>query len=107
MDEPTRGILGEQLLARLDAIQELVRDVPEIKDRLTRVEAIVTEHSARLGGIEMIVKEHSAQLKDLSAQLKEHSAQLKENSADLKEIKQIVGGQLETVVALEAASHTH
>ena len=87
MDGASRDrILSEQMLSRLDAIQELVKDVPEIKDRLGRVELL-------LDGVE--------------GTLALHTEVLREHSADLKEIKQIVGGQMESVAELQAVSHSH
>lgn len=101
MDEQGRDrILSEQMLSRLDAIQELVQDVPEIKDRLGRVESAVNEMKAEQTVHTEILREHSATLA-------EHGADIRELKADVKEIKQLAGGHVEAIVELRSASHTH
>lgn len=49
MDDASRDrILSEQFLARLDAIQELVRPIPEMNERLGRVEERIDRVEQRL-----------------------------------------------------------
>ncbi len=61
MDDASRDrILSEQLLARLDAIQELVRPIPEMNERLGRVEERLDRVEQRLDVHEGILREHSA-----------------------------------------------
>jgi len=85
-EDQKRGITNEHLSAQLEAIQESLRDVPEIK---------------------RIVTEHSAMLDRLTATLGTHSDILSEHSADLREVKQLLAGQMEAVAELSAASHVH
>lgn len=87
MDEQGRErILGEDLAAKLDAVLEFVKDVPEIKTRIGRV-----EH----------------RLERVEETLDVHTGILQEHSADLREIRQTLGSTVETVAELRAASHTH
>ena len=85
-NDQIKGVLGEQLLGQLQAIQESVRDVPKIFERLDTMDGRFDRIEARLGSVEIILTEHTD---------------------DLREIKQILGGQMETITELKAASHTH
>jgi hypothetical protein len=79
-------ILSEKLWGELENIRQYVQDIPEIKDRLGRLESDVSE----MKGIQIV-----------------HGEILKEHSAELREIKQIVGGHHEAIAELKLASHTH
>jgi len=73
MDDHSRDlILSEQLLARLDAIQELVRPVPEINERLGRVGARLDRVETRLDVHEGLLREHSATLREHGEMLRQH-----------------------------------
>jgi chromosome segregation ATPase len=109
-DDRIRGVLGEQLLGELQAIRELVTDVPaikatvdqhtlelrDLKGRLIVVEDVVRGHST-------ILKEHSADIRELKTDIRELKTDVKEMKADLKEVRQIVGGQQEAITELKAA----
>lgn len=86
-DEPgPRDILDEQLLSQLQAIQESLRELPKINERLGRVESDVQAIKGDLVVVKAIVTDHSA---------------------DLAELKRIVAGHMETMTALQLASHSH
>jgi len=94
MDDASRDrILSEQLLDRLGRIEDLVKDVPVMKEMLV-------DHGERLERIETRLDVHE----DI---LREHSIVLREHSADLSELKQLVGGQMEKIADLHAVAHTH
>lgn len=81
MDEQIRGVLGEQLLGELQAIRELVSEVPAIKATVEDLKADMADVKGRLTSVEIVLTEHSA---------------------DLKEIKHFVGSHEERLVALES-----
>lgn len=85
-DHGRRGILDEQLLSPLQAIQQSLRELPKINERLGRVESDVKDIKGDLVVVKAIVTEHSA---------------------DLADLKRIVAGQMETMTELRLASHSH
>lgn len=56
------GPLGEDLSSKLDAVLELVKDVPEIKSDVKDLKEDMGEVKGRLDNIEAVVREHSRQL---------------------------------------------
>jgi len=76
-EERTRDrILAEDLMGKVEATFELVgqvaRDMPEIKERLGRVETILFEHSADLREIKLLVVGHAEAIAELRAVSHEH-----------------------------------
>ena len=115
MDEDViREVLGEHLVSELRAIHELVSVVPDMNERLGRVEVelaevkaivnvhtdILTGHSATLASHSAILASHSAILDQHTATLADHSAILANHGEDLADIKLAVSD-------LAAASHSH
>jgi hypothetical protein len=78
-DEAKRYILGEQMMSELQTINEYVREIPKMNERLGGVERRLGDVESRLGGIE----------------------------ADVAEIKGLLITQMEDVTELKLASHTH
>jgi hypothetical protein len=85
-EQGRRDILDEQLLSQLQAIQESLRELPKINERLGRVESDVQAIKGDLVVVKALVTDHSA---------------------DLAELKHIVAGHMETMTALQLASHSH
>ena len=99
-DEDRQWVLVEKMASDMQAIKEQVSLIPEMNERLGRVEIDLAEVKTTVRSHTIILKEHSADIRALKADLGELKA-------DVKEIKQIVGGHAEAIVELKLASHTH
>lgn len=69
-EDEKRQVLGSVLADQLSAIQEAVKDVPEIKIKLDRLDSTLND----IGGDLKIVK---AAITDLSNQVNEHERQIR------------------------------
>ena len=122
MDEDViREVLGEHLVSELRAIHELVSVVPDMNERLGRVEVelaevkaivnvhtdILTGHSATLASHSAILASHSAILASHSAILDQHTATLADHSAILANHGEDLADIKLAVSDLAAASHSH
>lgn len=68
-EDEKRQVLGSVLADQLSAIQEAVKDVPEIKTKLDKMERILSE-------VDSDVKVSKAAITDLSRTVNEHERQI-------------------------------
>lgn len=68
-EEEKRQVLGSVLADQLSAIQEAVKDVPEIKTKLDKMERILSD-------VDSDVKVSKAAITDLSRTVNEHERQI-------------------------------
>ena len=61
------GVLNEDLDGKLDVILEYVKDIPEIKYRLSVVESDVSEIKSDITVIKGVIREHSADITELKS----------------------------------------
>ena len=66
-DDEEKQVLGEVLKDKLDAILEYVKDMPEVKEEVHQVHAIVDDTKERLSVIELVVKGHETDIKKLKS----------------------------------------
>jgi chromosome segregation ATPase len=92
-------ILPEQLVTRLDTIQEMVSVVPDMNSRLRRVASDVAAIKAEQDVHRMILKEHSSELKEIRSDVSEIRSDVGELKADVGELKLSVN-------QLQLASHS-
>ena len=64
-DDEEKQVLGEVLKDKLDAILEYVKDMPEVKEEIHQVHAIVDDTKDRITVIEQVVKGHETDIKKL------------------------------------------
>ena len=68
-EDEKRQVLGSVLADQLSAIQEAVKDVPEIKTKLDKMERILSD-------VDSDVKVSKAAITDLSRTVNEHERQI-------------------------------
>ncbi|HUD06138.1 MAG TPA: hypothetical protein VMR18_04475 [Candidatus Saccharimonadales bacterium] len=64
-DDERKEVLGEVLADELKAIREYVEDVPDIKQKVHKIDATVNEINDRLSTIENVVKEQESDIRTL------------------------------------------
>ena len=64
-DDERKEVLGEVLADELKAIREYVEDIPEIKQKVHKIDATVNEINGRLATIESVVKDHESDIRSL------------------------------------------
>jgi peptidoglycan hydrolase CwlO-like protein len=62
-------VLFEQMNAKFDAILEYVRDIPDIKRRVTRLEEKVDKLQDDMTVVKIVIKQHSKDIAELRARL--------------------------------------
>lgn len=75
-EDEKRQVLGSLLADQLSAIQEAVKDVPEIKNKVDHLDQVLLELSSNMS----IVK---AAITDLSNQVNDHDHQINRLRADV------------------------
>jgi predicted nucleic acid-binding Zn-ribbon protein len=66
-DDERKAALGEVLADELKVIKEYVEDVPDIKLKVHKIDATVSEINDRLSVLENVVKEHETDIRKLKA----------------------------------------
>jgi CRISPR/Cas system type I-B associated protein Csh2 (Cas7 group RAMP superfamily) len=95
-----RWILVEKMASDMETIKENVSQIPDISERLGRVEDRLDGVEGQLAVHGQILKEHSADLKEIKTIVVQRSENITELKIDVKEIK-------DAVVGVQATSHTH
>jgi predicted nucleic acid-binding Zn-ribbon protein len=62
-DDERKAVLGEVLADELKVIREYVEDVPEIKQKVHKINATVSEINDRLSVLESVVREHELEIR--------------------------------------------
>jgi hypothetical protein len=68
-DDEKREILGEVLLDELRAIHKYVKDIPDIKNRVTKLEGKMDKMGSRLDLDEAILKAHEIDIRVINQHL--------------------------------------
>ena len=101
MGDRYHQVMHEKSQDTLDAILEYVRDIPEIKQRVTALENLSDSAELKLDVVSRIVKEHSPEIREMkkrfgsldvtvqdnTRKVTALTAAINDNSASIREIK--------------------
>ncbi len=71
-DNMRTQVLMEELRSQNEAVLEYVKDIPEIKDRLTKVEEKIDGLAVEMRLVKGVVREHSADMTELKSKSHSH-----------------------------------